>query len=119
MRAARIAVEIVDQQLGRLLHAIKKAQAVALITADHGNADEMFMWDKKTKDFAKKEDGSFVPKTSHTLSPVPLFLYDARGKAQVALRPIEDAGLSNVAATAFELLGFEAPEDYRHSLLKA
>ena len=64
-RAATMAVEAVDLALGRLLAAIDAAGGVALITADHGNADEMFELDKKTGQPAQNKDGSFRAKTAH------------------------------------------------------
>jgi 2,3-bisphosphoglycerate-independent phosphoglycerate mutase len=76
----------------------------------------MYMWDKKAKDFAKNPDGRPTAKTSHTLSPVPLYLYDPTGK--LTLEGSEDAGLTNLAATTLEALGFEPPADYRASLLR-
>jgi 2,3-bisphosphoglycerate-independent phosphoglycerate mutase len=114
--AAVIAVEAVDLQIGRLMAAVEAAKGVLFVTADHGNADEMYMWDKKAKDFAKNPDGRPTAKTSHTLSPVPLYLYDPTGK--LTLEGSEDAGLTNLAATTLEALGFEPPADYRASLLR-
>jgi bisphosphoglycerate-independent phosphoglycerate mutase (AlkP superfamily) len=79
---------------------------VALVTADHGNADEMFMRDKAT--------GEQRPKTSHTLNPVPLLNHDPRpvGEPRFVLSDlVSDPGLANIAATVLELLGYEAPED--------
>ncbi len=113
------AVQTVDLSLARLLAAVKKANGVALITADHGNADEMYMWDKKSKGFKKRADGTgYEAKTSHTLNPVPLYLYDGSGKTDLGLaKPSEDAGIANVAATVFELLGFVPPDGYLPSLL--
>ena len=86
------------------------------MTADHGNADEMFELDKKTG--APKQDASGAPKvrTSHTLNPVPLHVF-APGM-DVRMARVPDAGLANVAATLLQLLGFEAPEGYRPSLLE-
>ena len=75
-RAATMAVEAVDLALARLLPAIAAAGGVALITADHGNADEMYELDKKTKQPSLNTDGSYKAKTAHTLNPVPLILFD-------------------------------------------
>ena len=62
-RAATMAVEAVDLALARLLPVIQAAGGVALITADHGNADEMYELDKKTKQPSLNKDGSFKSKT--------------------------------------------------------
>jgi 2,3-bisphosphoglycerate-independent phosphoglycerate mutase len=86
----------------------------AIVTADHGNADEMYEHDKKTKGVSRKADGSPRAKTSHTLNPVPFHLY---GPAGLALRDVPGAGLANVAATVCELLGFQPPSDWEPSLL--
>ncbi len=116
--AAILAVQSVDLALSRLLQALKAAGGVALITADHGNADEMYERDKKTGAI-QREDGHPKAKTSHTLNPVPLILVDYRDDAPpLSLRDDGNAGLSNVAATALNLLGYAAPEDYDPSLLR-
>ncbi len=116
-RAATMAVEAVDLALARLLPAIDAAGGVALITADHGNADEMYELDKKTKQPAQNKDGSFKAKTAHTLNPVPLILYDNVSGGKLALQQTETAGLSNIAATTANLLGLEKHESWDDSLL--
>ncbi len=115
-RAATMAIEALDLALGRLLAAIDAAGGVALITADHGNADEMYELDKKTGQPARNADGSFKAKTAHTLNPVPLVLF-GRAAAGLALREDDRAGLSNLAATIANLLGYAAHPDWDASLL--
>ena len=83
---------------------------VALVTADHGNADQMLRLDKNSDRYLDEV------LTSHTLNRVPLYLFDPVGKRQLAAR--EDASLGHLASTALELLGFEAPSDYLPSLLE-
>ncbi|MDP7111757.1 MAG: 2,3-bisphosphoglycerate-independent phosphoglycerate mutase, partial [Myxococcota bacterium] len=118
--AANVAMEVVDRCLGRQLDAVRELDGVARITADHGNADEMYMRDKKTGEFTRDADGQIVPKTSHTLNPVPLVLFDPRDGGGLALdRELAEPGLANVAATILALLGLEAPDGYRPSLLAA
>ena len=117
-RAATMAVEAVDLALGRLLRAIDAAGGVALITADHGNADEMYELDKKTKQPAQNADGSFKAKTAHTLNPVPLILYDNVSGGRLSLIQTESAGLSNIAATVANLLGREKHAVWDESLLQ-
>jgi 2,3-bisphosphoglycerate-independent phosphoglycerate mutase len=116
-RAATMAIEAVDLALARVLPPIDAAGGVALITADHGNADEMFEIDKKTKQPATNPDGSFKAKTAHTLNPVPLILYDNVSGGRLGLRQTDTAGLSNIAATTANLLGFEKHESWDESLL--
>jgi 2,3-bisphosphoglycerate-independent phosphoglycerate mutase len=115
--AATIAIEAVDLSLARLLQAVDAAGGVALITADHGNADEMYEIDKKTKEPARNDDGSFKAKTAHTLNPVPLILYDNVSGGRLRLRQTETAGLSNIAATVANLLGLEKHAAWDDSLL--
>jgi 2,3-bisphosphoglycerate-independent phosphoglycerate mutase len=116
--AATIAIEAVDLSLARVLKAIDAAGGVALITADHGNADEMFELDKKTKQPATNPDGSFKAKTAHTLNPVPLILYDNVSGGKLGLRQTATAGLSNIAATVANLLGLEKHPGWDESLLE-
>jgi 2,3-bisphosphoglycerate-independent phosphoglycerate mutase len=112
-----MSVEAVDLALSRLLPAIDAAGGVALITADHGNADEMFELDKKTRQPAQNADGSFKAKTAHTLNPVPLILYDNVSGGKLGLKVVEGAGLSNIAATVANLIGFEQYAAWDTSLL--
>ncbi len=115
--AAILAVECVDLELGRLMDFVKKANGILVVTADHGNADEMYDHNKDGS-LAKDAAGKFKLKTSHTLNQVPYVIY-APGIDGLKLSPdIEKPGLGNVAATNFNLLGFEAPDDYLPSLLK-
>jgi 2,3-bisphosphoglycerate-independent phosphoglycerate mutase len=103
-------VATVDLMLARLLRVVDALGGVALITADHGNADEMYEINKKTGQPKQNEDGSYQSKTSHTLNPVPLILYDNQTNGQLDLVRGNDFALSNVAATVVNLLGYEAPE---------
>lgn len=117
-RAATLSVEAVDLALERILPVIDAMGGVALITADHGNADEMFELDKKTKQPQLNKDGSFKAKTAHTLNPVPLVLYDKVSGGKLGLKQTEAAGLSNIAATVANLLGFEKHAKWDDSLLE-
>jgi 2,3-bisphosphoglycerate-independent phosphoglycerate mutase len=115
--AAVLAVEAVDLQLGRLIPVVQAMDGAVLVTADHGNADEMFEVDKKTKRVQRHADGRPKAKTSHTLNPVPLHIALAPGRTVTLRDDLPSAGLSNVAATALDLLGYSAPEGYDPSLL--
>ena len=116
-RAATIAVEAVDLALARILPVIDALGGVALITADHGNADEMYEVNKKTGEPAANKDGSFKAKTAHTLNPVPLILYDNVTGGKLGLKALAGAGLSNIAATTANLLGFEKHAKWDESVL--
>ena len=116
--AATMAVEAVDLALSRLLPAIEAAGGVALITADHGNADEMYELDKKTKQPSLNKDGSYKAKTAHTLNPVPLILFDKVTGGKLGLKQTATAGLSNIAATVANLAGLEKHDKWDESLLQ-
>ncbi len=114
--AAVLAVECVDLELGRLMKFVKQAKGILVVTADHGNADEMFDH-KKDGSVATDATGKPKLKTSHTLNQVPYIIY-APGLDGLKLNTsIEKPGLGNVAATNFNLLGFKAPDDYLPSLV--
>ena len=115
--ATRCSMEALDLQLKRILSVVDKLKGVALITADHGNADEMYEVDKKGEPKAGK-DGSYKAKTSHTLNPVPFIIYDNYYSDKYTVK--EDTGsfgLSNVAATAVNFLGYEAPSMWDESVV--
>jgi len=124
LRATVLALEALDLSLARLLRGVERAGGLALITADHGNAEQMYELDKQTGAPLRGPDGAPKPLTSHTLNPVPLTLFDPHGKAPRLLTAEEAAaaglrpGLANVAATALELMGFEAPEGYERSVVR-
>ncbi|WP_445370465.1 2,3-bisphosphoglycerate-independent phosphoglycerate mutase [Methylomonas sp. HW2-6] len=115
--AAVTAMQGLDLQLARLIPVILQAGGVALITADHGNADEMYELDKKGN-VTRDAEGRTKAKTSHTLNPVPLVLVSGEADPAYKLRDdLAAPGLSNIAATVLNLLGYEAPEDYDPSLI--
>ncbi len=116
-QAAVIAVESVDLCLARLLKTIRELNGIALITADHGNSDEMYETDREGKP-KKTEKGEYIPKTSHTLNPVPFIIYDPLFNDEYRLASLEKRGLSNIAATCIQLLGYEPPDDYDPSLIE-
>jgi len=119
LEATICSMEALDLQLGRILPVLDKVGGVAIITADHGNADEMAEFDKKTGSVKKNKDGSLKAKTSHTLNPVPCIIYDNANADKYTVK--EDKGqfgLSNVAATVVNLLGYEAPEMWDESVIE-
>lgn len=114
--AVEMSVETVDLCLARLVEATVKAEGILIVTADHGNADEMYEVDKQGQ---PKLDGDGKPKmkTSHTLNPVPCYIFDPSGKSNLKLAGVSDAGISSLAATAMVCLGYEPPADYDPSLV--
>lgn len=108
MEAAIEAVETVDTCVGCLLKAVNMLGGVAIVTADHGNSDEMF----------SIKNGVRQVKTSHSLNPVPCWIVDSAFDGEYTMAGLETPGLSNVAATICNLLGYEAPEGYDPSLIE-
>jgi 2,3-bisphosphoglycerate-independent phosphoglycerate mutase len=100
--AAVKAVEAVDACLGRLMEAVKNAGGVLLVTADHGNAEQMF------------DDTTRQKHTQHTLNRVPALLFN--GPADV--QSLGDGKLADVAPTMLALMGVPQPAEMTgHSLL--
>ena len=116
LQATIKAMAFLDMELGRLMAAIRGAGGVALITADHGNCDQMYEFSKDGKPI-ELAGGGYMAKTSHSLAPVPFVLYDPGARVPGRLRGGADMGLGNVAATTARILGFEAPNIWNPSLL--
>ena len=106
-----------DICLGRLRKAVEAAGGVLVITADHGNADDMLEHDKKGN-VKRDENGEECRKTSHSLNPVPCIIYDPESKGEYSAELNEGLGISSLGATCIELLGFKAPAEYDKSVLK-
>jgi 2,3-bisphosphoglycerate-independent phosphoglycerate mutase len=102
------AMTVIDECMAELTAVIEELDGVLVFTADHGNADIMYT----------EKDGARTIKTSHTLSPVPFAIYDPNYDGEYRMASLDDAGLTNVAATLLDLLGYEAPDDYRASLIE-
>lgn len=96
VEAARAAVEAVDDGVGRVIAAVRDAGGVALLTADHGNADCMIA-----------EDGT--PFTAHTTAPVPLVLVD--GSNSGLRLSGEEGRLADIAPTLLAMIGLPQPEE--------
>jgi 2,3-bisphosphoglycerate-independent phosphoglycerate mutase len=91
LEATIAAVETLDDCLARIMKALRAAGGTAIVTADHGNAEQM--WD----------DALNAPHTAHTANPVPVILCDDR-RTGARLR---DGSLRDVAPTMLELLELE------------
>jgi 2,3-bisphosphoglycerate-independent phosphoglycerate mutase len=114
--AAITAVEAVDIQLGRLARLADHVSGILVVTADHGNADEMY--EHENGRVRRRPDGTPIAKTSHTLAPVPFIIYDPLRQDGEYVLDGEGAGLANVTGTCMNLLGFLEPEDEVRSLLR-
>ena len=122
-QAVICSMEAMDLQLARIAKAAEEAGAVMVITADHGNSDDMYEHDKKTGAVSLKPDGTPKAKTSHSLNPVPCIIFDPSYKGEYPNTPNdsclnEGLGISSIAATCIQLLGYIPPEDYDKSILQ-
>ena len=104
MDATRIGVESVDLELRRVWEACKAHGCLLMVTADHGNSDEMLQ---------KAKDGSLQPKTAHSLNPVPFIVCDEK----LALKDGK-FGLANVAPTVLQAMELKAPDCWLEGMLK-
>ena len=119
LAATRCSMEALDLQIGRLLPVIDELGGVAIITADHGNADEMFEMDKKTGLPKVDKNGKMKAKTSHTLNPVPCIFYDnTPAKEHYRVKTEGQFGLSDGAATVVNLLGYEKPAMWDDAIIE-
>jgi 2,3-bisphosphoglycerate-independent phosphoglycerate mutase len=121
--ATVLAVESVDLQLARLVRAVDELEGILIVTADHGNADEMYQRAKDGRVERHRETGLPVVRTSHSLNPVPFLIHDPTrpaegGRYEIDPTRVEHAGIANVTATVLELLGYVPPSDLEPSLLR-
>ncbi len=117
-QSTQVGVESLDIALSRLLPAIDAAGGMALITADHGNAEEMYEINKKTGAPSKDETGRIRAKTSHTLNKVPCVFYDnTPNKDAYAVKESDEFGLANIAATVADLLGVDKLPMWNESMI--
>ena len=118
-QATQIGVETVDLCLGRILPVIEETGGILVISADHGNADDMYEHAKKTgQTLVDADNGKIKVKTAHSLNPVPVFIYDPEGSARLTLSDHAGLGISSLAATCLRLLGFAPPDDYDPSVVE-
>ncbi len=97
-----------DEGLAKLLQVIRELNGIAVVLADHGNADEMFT----------VKNGKKQVSTAHSLNPVPCAIVDPGYQGEYEMANLPGQGLANVAATLLNLLGFEAPKEYAPSLIR-
>ncbi|MFW6361112.1 MAG: 2,3-bisphosphoglycerate-independent phosphoglycerate mutase [Spirochaetota bacterium] len=116
--AVLCAMSALDLSLARIKTAVEKAGGVMIVSADHGNSDDMFARDKKTGEVKYKENGKPQAKTSHSLNPVPCILFDPEYRDDYSKELRSGLGISSLAATCMELLGYEPPEDYDASVIE-
>lgn len=104
--ATEIAVESVDLQLARIKKVVDEENCILVVTADHGNSDQMLEKNKK---------GKIEVRTAHSLNPVPFIIYDKDERHEMK----EGAfGLANVAPTVVGLMGIKPYDSWEESMLK-
>lgn len=120
LEASIIAVSTVDQCVGRLIQAAHATNTILVLTADHGNCDEMFdVKEDGPKDWKDLTMSARPrPKTSHTLNPVPFYLYDPVGASHLRLTQNLDGSIANIPATALALMGLPPKDSYLPSLIE-
>ena len=104
LSAVITAMEAVDAGLARVKEAADKYGYTLLVTADHGNADQML----------ETKKGKTSVRTAHSLNPVPFIIYDPDNKYE-----IKDGhyGLANVAPTIVTMMGLETPDCWQPSMI--
>jgi 2,3-bisphosphoglycerate-independent phosphoglycerate mutase len=101
IEATIAAIETIDECLGRIMKALHAAEGTAIVTADHGNAEQM--WDDELN----------APHTAHTANPVPVILCDERRRG----RRLRDGSLRDVAPTMLDLLELDRSPEMTGSTL--
>ena len=104
LNASVCAVSTVDLMIGRLIKAAQRSNLTLMVTADHGNCEEMFLEGTEAK-------------TSHTLSPVPFYLYNPKEDFSKLPKKATDTSLTNVANTVLKIMGLETRDIYHESLV--
>ncbi|MDD3374636.1 MAG: 2,3-bisphosphoglycerate-independent phosphoglycerate mutase [Candidatus Omnitrophica bacterium] len=105
--AIKVSMEALDECVCKLIKTVSSLGGITVVSADHGNADEMFT----------EKNGKHSVKTAHTLNPVPFIIVDSAYDGEYKMADLDKRGLSNVAATLLNFLGFNAPKDYDSSLI--
>ncbi len=111
-------MEALDLQLQRIVNAVEEAGGILVISADHGNADDMYEHEKKTGAVSMDKNGKPRRKTAHSLNPVPCIIFDPEYKGDYNQTLKEGLGISSLGATSIELLGFKAPADYDPAVIE-
>lgn len=115
IEASVVAVESIDLALSRILGAVADAAGTLVITADHGNCEELY---ERSADGEVRRSASGAPiaKKSHTLSAVPFAVVDFQHRSlRVSSTP--QPGLANVGAVVLELLGLDCPDSYEPAVV--
>ena len=107
LQATVISVESLDLCLKRIIEAADQYGYIVAITADHGNADQMYELNKKKE---------YVVRTAHSLNPVPFIIYSNNKIYELDKKT--ELGLSNVAATVANILEIEPYAEWEKSIIE-
>ncbi|XP_056172492.1 2,3-bisphosphoglycerate-independent phosphoglycerate mutase [Syzygium oleosum] len=118
IEATVVACKVADEAVKMILDAIEQVGGIYVVTADHGNAEDMVKRNKTGQPQLDKS-GNIQILTSHTLEPVPVAIGGPGLAPGARFRSdVPNGGLANIAATVMNLHGFEAPEDYEPTLIE-
>ncbi|KAK6256529.1 hypothetical protein SCA6_017834 [Theobroma cacao] len=118
IQATIVACKAADEAVKMILDAIEQVGGIYVVTADHGNAEDMVKRNKSGQPLYDKS-GNLQILTSHTCQPVPIAIGGSGLAPGVRFRKdVPDGGLANVAATVMNLHGFVAPSDYEPTLIE-
>lgn len=118
IEATIVACKAADEAVKMILDAVEQVGGIYVVTADHGNAEDMVKRNKTGQPLLDKS-GNIQILTSHTLQPVPIAIGGPGLAPGIRFRKdLPSGGLANVAATMINLHGFEAPADYEPSLIE-
>lgn len=120
LSASIVAISTVDLCLGRLIEAARETDTLLIVTADHGNADEMFDTNKEgpANWLELPPDQWPKPRTAHTVSEVPFYFYDPRGPGSFKLATVEGGSIAHLAATVLSAMGLPSCPEYLPSLVE-
>ncbi|XP_022761561.1 2,3-bisphosphoglycerate-independent phosphoglycerate mutase [Durio zibethinus] len=118
IQATIVACKAADEAVKMILDAIEQVGGIYVVTADHGNAEDMVKRNKSGQPVYDK-NGNLQILTSHTCQPVPIAIGGTGLAPGVRFRnDVPDGGLANVAATVMNLHGYVAPNDYEPTLIE-
>ena len=117
-QAVQTSMAALDICLERLYNAVEKAGGVMIMTADHGNADDMYEHDKTGAVKIDKKTGAPKRKTSHSLNPVPAIIFDPAYANEYSTTLKSGLGISSIPATVINFLGYVPPADYDPSIVE-
>ncbi|KAJ6811474.1 2,3-bisphosphoglycerate-independent phosphoglycerate mutase [Iris pallida] len=118
IEATIVAYKAANEAVKMILDAIEKVDRIYVVTADHGNVEDMVKRNKSGQPLLEKNRNIQIL-TSHTLEPVPIAIGGPGLAPGVRFRAdVPSGGLANVATTVMNLQGFKAPSDYETTLIE-